>query len=149
MLPLVLIAVTFEPIHRVLFDTAVNGFYEYIKTTLSPNGDKEFKLRLCCEGEKKELTVMDSSIGTLIGRCEGACKDFISAKGGSIGYVHNDDYAYEMGSRTNCCALLLPPMDKGELFSSVQKTGPFPKKSFSIGLAQDKRYYLECRKITK
>ena len=40
-----------------------------------------------------------------------------------------------------------PKMSKDELFSSVIKSGPFPKKSFSIGVGPDKRYYLECRKI--
>ena len=47
----------------------------------------------------------------------------------------------------NTVGILLPNMDKNELFSSVAKTGPFPKKSFSIGLGPDKRYYLECRAL--
>jgi len=42
---------------------------------------------------------------------------------------------------------LLPKMEKSELFPSIVSSGPFPKKSFSIGHAQDKRYYLECRCI--
>ena len=52
-----------------------------------------------------------------------------------------------MGRKPNQAALLLPKMAKDELFPSVTRSGPFPKTSFSIGLAQDKRYYLECRKI--
>ena len=43
--------------------------------------------------------------------------------------------------------MLLPKMEKDELFPSIIHSGPFPKKSFSIGHAQDKRYYLECRRI--
>ena len=38
-------------------------------------------------------------------------------------------------------------MEKGELFPSIIRSGPFSKKSFSIGHAEDKRYYLECRRI--
>jgi hypothetical protein len=38
-------------------------------------------------------------------------------------------------------------MDKSELFATVAKSGVFPKKSFSVGHARDKRYYLECRRI--
>ena len=40
-----------------------------------------------------------------------------------------------------------PNIDKSELFPSVIRSGTFPAKSFSIGPARDKRYYLECRKI--
>ena len=43
--------------------------------------------------------------------------------------------------------ILMPRMEKEELFTSVLRSGPFPKKSFSIGLGADKRYYLECRKL--
>ena len=45
-------------------------------------------------------------------------------------------------------ALLMPEMNKRELFPSIITSGVLPKKSFSIGPALDKRYYLECRKIT-
>ncbi len=53
------------------------------------------------------------------------------------------------GQKPGCAALLLPRMEKDELFPSVAQSGPFPKKSFSIGHARDKRYYLECRKIVR
>ena len=52
-----------------------------------------------------------------------------------------------MGRRSDGAAILLPRMEKDELFPSIVRSGPFPKKSFSIGRAEDKRYYLECRKI--
>ena len=52
-----------------------------------------------------------------------------------------------MGREDGNCAMVLPTMDKTELFTSVTRSGPFPRKSFSIGHARDKRFYLECRKI--
>ena len=52
-----------------------------------------------------------------------------------------------LGKKAGSCGILLPKMAKSELFSSVIKSGAFPKKSFSIGHARDKRYYLECRGI--
>ena len=55
--------------------------------------------------------------------------------------------ALEMAGRSGAAATLLPRMEKGELFPSIIRSGPFPKKSFSIGHAEDKRYYLECRRI--
>ena len=43
--------------------------------------------------------------------------------------------------------ILMPEMDKADLFPSIIRSGPLPKKSFSIGPARDKRYYLECRRL--
>ena len=82
-----------------------------------------------------------------VGAAEDACQAYLAAHGGKIDYIHNDDTALEMGRRADGAAVLLPRMEKGELFPSIVRSGPFPKKSFSIGHAQDKRYYLECRKI--
>ena len=53
----------------------------------------------------------------------------------------------ELSQQPNSLAIFLPAMDKSDLFITVEKDGVFPKKSFSIGHARDKRYYLECRKI--
>ena len=41
----------------------------------------------------------------------------------------------------------MAPMDKSTLFPSVEKGGPLPRKTFSMGEAHEKRFYLECRKI--
>ena len=46
-------------------------------------------------------------------------------------------------------SVLMPAFDKRELFRTVLSEGVFPKKSFSIGHARDKRYYLECRKLRR
>ena len=75
------------------------------------------------------------------------CSDYLNRYGGTVDYIHNDDAALEMGSRENCAAILLPALDKSTLFDSIAKYGPFPKKSFSIGHAEEKRYYMECRKL--
>ena len=88
-----------------------------------------------------------ASIGALIGAVERVCKDYVSVRGGSIDYIHGDRETEQLSAQSGCAGVLLPAMEKGELFPSVEKTGPFPKKSFSIGLGPDKRYYLECRKI--
>ena len=53
------------------------------------------------------------------------------------------------GEREDAVAFLLPPMDKGALFPTVVHDGALPRKTFSVGRAQDKRFYLEARKIRK
>ena len=75
------------------------------------------------------------------------CAEYIAAHGGKLDYIHGDDTARELGSRPGCAAVLLPPVEKGGLFLSVLTGGVLPRKSFSMGTARDKRYYLECRAI--
>jgi hypothetical protein len=49
--------------------------------------------------------------------------------------------------RENAVGLLLPPMPKSLLFPAVAQNGPLPRKTFSMGEANEKRYYMECRKL--
>ena len=51
------------------------------------------------------------------------------------------------GSREDAVAFLLPPMGKEKLFPTVIHNGVLPRKTFSVGEAQDKRFYLEARRI--
>ncbi|MBR6839201.1 MAG: DUF1015 domain-containing protein [Oscillospiraceae bacterium] len=121
-------AITFEPIHRVLFGTDNREFVSKYSSQIAriPN---------------------EADYADLIRRTDAFCSDYLARHGGSVDYIHNDDAAIGMGSREGCAAILLPALDKERLFESIVKNGSFPKKSFSIGHAADKRYYMECRKL--
>ncbi len=67
----------------------------------------------------------------------------------AIDYIHGADVARELASRPNSIAFLLPPMEKEQLFPTVIHDGVLPRKTFSMGEAQDKRYYLEGRRIRR
>jgi hypothetical protein len=49
--------------------------------------------------------------------------------------------------RSGSIAIILPEIDRHRLFQTVSEEGALPRKAFSLGEAQDKRYYLECRGI--
>ncbi|MEG1632594.1 MAG: DUF1015 domain-containing protein [Oscillospiraceae bacterium] len=139
-------AVTFEPIHRVisgtdpsLFMAAADGMF--------PQGLNGHKVTFVAAGRKKTVTVPGFTIGQLVDKTDAFCTEYIKRYGGTADYIHGDAEAEALMSRSDSVGILLPAMEKGELFVSVQKTGPLPKKSFSLGNARDKRYYLECRKI--
>ena len=119
----------FEPIHRVIFDTDKTAFAA------------EFTAR------RTEWEAEDKTLGERVAAAESFCRAYITAHGGYIDYIHGDDTARSFGEKPNCAAVLLPPVEKSGLFLSVLKNGALPKKSFSMGNARDKRYYLECRKI--
>jgi hypothetical protein len=64
-----------------------------------------------------------------------------------VDYIHGDDVVTEIGSKNGNIGFYLPAMDKNDLFKTVIKDGALPRKTFSMGNAEEKRYYLECRKI--
>ena len=67
-----------------------------------------------------------------------------------VDYIHGEAEARALArERGDTVAFLLPAMDKGDLFPSILHHGALPRKTFSVGRAQDKRFYLEARKIRK
>ena len=90
---------------------------------------------------------MEGTIGECIAQCEAFVEDFVRAHGGRIDYIHGDREAETLSRPEGRAGLLMPEMDKRDLFPSIIRSGPLPKKSFSIGPARDKRYYLECRRL--
>ena len=66
---------------------------------------------------------------------------------GRIDYIHGHETAEELGHQTGAMAFLLPAMGKEQLFKTVMADGVLPRKTFSMGHARDKRYYVEARKI--
>ncbi|MBR1497659.1 MAG: DUF1015 domain-containing protein [Oscillospiraceae bacterium] len=143
-------AIVFEPIHRALLGTDPAAFLREAREVFAERyrpGGQTYALRAVTAEAEALLTVPADSIGALIAAAEAFCQDCAARFGGSVDYIHNDEAALALGRRPGGAALLLPRMEKGELFPSVARSGPFPKKSFSIGRAEEKRYYLECRKI--
>ena len=57
--------------------------------------------------------------------------------------------AKNLAKAPNAMAFLLPAMGKEELFPTVVRDGVLPRKTFSMGRAQDKRFYLEGRRIRR
>ncbi len=140
-------SIAFEPIHKVVFGTDPGDFIKEAKAFFAENSGAGRQIRLMTGAGDEELSVSGMTIGQLIGACEDFCRSYIERHGGYIDYIHGDEQCTEMSHRTGCAGILLPRMEKSELFTSVMSGGPFPKKSFSIGHGNDKRYYLECRKI--
>jgi hypothetical protein len=64
-----------------------------------------------------------------------------------IDYIHGENITEELGTKEKNIGFTLPIMDKKEFFKTVIVDGALPRKTFSMGEAEEKRYYLECRKI--
>ncbi len=64
-----------------------------------------------------------------------------------LDYIHGEEEVTELGSRPGNAGLLSRALDKHALFRTVLRDGPLPRKSFSLGEAEEKRYYMECRRL--
>ena len=141
-------ALQFEPIHRVLFgiepEQVVEALLEYCPGAYRGEGSGHVLRYVSAQGNGAVTVPQPESqleVGTL--------QNFLDAwlKSGELDYVHGDDTAEALGSQPGNLAFLLPAMGKEQLFKTVMADGVLPRKTFSMGHAQDKRYYMEARKI--
>ena len=143
-------ALQFEPIHRVLFGVDHQKFMDAFRAAY-PNayegkGDGH-TIEFVWNGESHFITVPDPKVQLAVGTLQSVIDQYLKDNGGEVDYIHGDDVTRELGSKPGNMGFLLPAMGKEQLFKTVMADGVLPRKTFSMGHAQDKRYYVEARKI--
>ncbi len=142
-------ALKFEAIHRVVFNTNV----DYLMNKLREFYEISFTE---CEGQKIEyVSASDSGVfwiknpksNIAVGSLQIFLDDYLSENPGKIDYIHGEDETKKFGMMDNNIGFILESMKKEELFKTVILDGALPRKTFSMGHADDKRFYLEVRKI--
>ena len=86
---------------------------------------------------------MQLAVGTL----QAFIDAYLRTNAGEVDYIHGDDITDELGAKPGNIGFKVPGMGKEQLFKTVMADGVLPRKTFSMGHAQDKRYYVEARKI--
>ena len=143
-------ALEFEPIHRVLFDVDPEDVLAELAKEYPGTHEGEgegHSIRYAWEKAEGVITIPEPKAQLEVGTLQSFLDTYLKEKGGRIDYVHGDDITIQLGKKPGCLALLLPAMDKNDLFKSIAADGPLPRKTFSMGHAADKRYYIEARKI--
>ena len=139
--------IVFEAIHRVVFDVQPEKLLCALKEKFGAGG--QWTLECVYGGKKDAVSIPANSLGGMIHTLQQFIEAYIGEHGGSVDYIHDDEAVLKLTEREGSIGFFIPKMDKSDLFKTVIADGVFPKKSFSIGHARDKRYYLECRKIIK
>lgn len=142
----------FEPIHRVLFNVdsknLLNEFSAYYKNSSNIRDSKPHGFKyITSEGSGEILIdnpVSNLEVGTLQAFLDYYMKEHPQVK---IDYIHGEDVVTKLGSQPGNMGIYLPSMNKTDLFKTVILDGALPRKTFSMGEAEEKRFYLECRKI--
>lgn len=159
---------TFEPIHRVIFDVdaekliadtaeKLNGKTENLASPdelekAVKNSKADFGFVYLKDG-KQIYTLLKTDITDLaVSRLQPALDEFLKAEKANgtkaeIDYIHGAQEVFRLGAKENATGILLPPVAKDSFFATINGRGPLPRKSFSMGEADEKRFYLECRKL--
>jgi len=138
-------AISFEAIHRVIWCVDPRELVGELVNAL-PSGDS-FKLQWVAGKENGEIGVYAECIGDMLAGLQKFLDGYVSRTDCRIDYIHGEDAVKQLARDERCLGIILPGMDKSGLFGTVAAGRVFPKKSFSVGHARDKRYYLECRSI--
>ena len=147
----------FHPIHRVLFNIDQDLFITAITKAL---GGTFTSGQAIAKNPQNGL----HTIGMITGQAEGII-NFQTEDGRltvehiqqflddllrdnpsvSVDYVHDQEPVRQLGSQKGNIGIYLPDVDKTTFFDRIRTIGPFPRKTFSIGHGQEKRYYIESR----
>ncbi len=140
----------FEPIYRVMFNVNPRDVIKKLKEyALSLNGNAESQKVECYYGKNCEvLEISKPNLQLTVATLQNFIDDYIAKNPSvSVDYIHGENSVMELTSKDNAIGFIFSGMGKSELFKTVMFDGALPRKTFSMGHAEDKRYYLECRKI--
>ncbi len=162
----------FEPIHRVVFGVdpraLLDGAPAYFEKrgsrcsteSVSDAASQKRKLEtLWTSGERHAIGYVTSSDRGILfvddprhNLAVGSLQNFLDdelggRKGVSTDYIHGDDVVESLSADPERIGFYLPSMDKSDLFKTVILDGALPRKTFSMGEADEKRFYFEARKI--
>jgi hypothetical protein len=136
-------AITFEPIHRVVRQVDPAQLMTALRGIAVPEG-----YPITCLWQGKEETVyLDKNASPLaVAILQPFLDQYVAAHGGSMDYIHGADVVRSLSQQPETLGLILPGMEKSALFPGVLQGGVLPRKTFSMGAAREKRYYLEGKK---
>ncbi len=144
-------AIEFEPIYRVLFNVDPKAVIKKLTSDLGDdahayNGSDAHVFTCVFGGEEATVKVKPTSklpVGTL----QTWLDDYIKENNVKIDYIHGEDVVRSLCKDKANLGFIFNGMQKDELFEAVRQDGSLPRKTFSMGHAADKRYYIEARKI--
>lgn len=145
-------ALEFEPIYRVLFGVDAKALLSeldaYLKSLPTSDIPTQKFTYISADGEGELIASAPTSL-LPVGTLQTFLDEYLKAHNEvEIDYIHGVDSTKKLASSGNALGFIFDGMGKSDLFPTVVRDGALPRKTFSMGEADDKRYYLEARKIT-
>lgn len=135
-------SLNFEPIHRLLTDINVSEFLEGMRMMIGGMG----YIGVTNGGNEKILQAPEDVV-ECYEAVQGFIDMYIARNGGKVDYIHGLDSLKKLASEDGALGIIMPSLKKEDFFRSLAEFGSFPRKTFSMGEAREKRYYLEARKL--
>jgi uncharacterized protein (DUF1015 family) len=159
-------ALSFEPIHRVLFNVTEN-----IQAAMQRHFGTDVRFLACADqaemiNQVSRQSLAQQTVGVIsaagcglaifsrptsnlpVGTLQPFLDNWLKQNQiGKIDYIHGDEIVYKLGTQKGNLAFYLPAMRKKDLFKTVILDGVLPRKTFSMGEAKEKRFYMEARRI--
>ena len=132
-------ALNFEPIHRLIKCGNPQKFADGLKTS------GRSKAYIVIDGKKKEIP-FDENIPNGIRGLDGYISEFLKENGGEVDYIHGASELAEF-TKSGGAGVILPAIQKDDFFRLIISGGNLPRKTFSMGEGNEKRYYIEAKKI--
>lgn len=143
-------ALDFEAIHRIVGTADVDQMMAKMTEELGLSEEPaEQSFVTVRGGEKKKLYVHKPTSKLTVGSLQNFLDKYLGENGGDIDYIHGTEVVEKLAADGEKIGFVLPDMGKEQLFPTVIADGALPRKTFSMGHARDKRYYVEARKITE
>lgn len=141
-------ALEFEAIHRIVTEVDDEALLSDMKNALGLSEEtSEQGLWVHSNGKKTRMYIHKPTSKLTVGSLQMYLDKYIKAHSAKIDYIHGEDVLSELAKGENAIGFELEAMKKSELFEAVVADGALPRKTFSMGHAYDKRYYLEAKKI--
>lgn len=141
-------ALEFEAIHRIVTNVNTDELMKEMTEALGLSEEKaEQGFDIILNGTEKTVYVHKPTSQLTVGSLQEFLDSYLKKTDAKIDYIHGIDVVKSLAEQENSIGFILPDMLKSELFPTVIKDGALPRKTFSMGHAEDKRFYVECRKI--
>lgn len=143
-------SLVFEPIYRLVENVDVMKLAnDFAAFAASQNGRFPAQVfDMILEGNKVEVVIEHPEFTLPVASLQHFLDEWLNSNSEAvIDYIHGEDTICRLAARDNCVGFVFEGMQKSELFPAVEADGTLPRKTFSMGHAADKRYYIECRRI--
>lgn len=157
----------FEPIHRVIFNVKPEELLKAMQDHFSGNCiihrcDNEADMKAKADSAKGDnvhiipfndasgygyIEINNPSFTLELATLESFLNNYLDSVGGKVDFIHGDDVVNDLGVKEGNMGFFFPPISKHSLFKTIIFDGALPRKTFSMGEADEKRFYLEARKI--
>ena len=136
----------FEPIHRLLTGVDTEELLHEAEAASAPGGHAVDWVA----GKRQGTVFLDPELGVLpVAALQRFLDRYLRSRSAQIDYIHDEETAVSLAQGLERMSFLLPDFPKEALFRSIVVDGVLPRKTFSMGHAQEKRCYLECRRIAE